>query len=285
MFQTIIRQALLLVLACLGVLATCAHGFAQTAQAGNDEQRASIMEKIELAILPEDFSRLNARKKRLETEVADLTKERDVQSAFLENSKGKQRFIEDRVARDKSNLKNLELTIVRLNQPRSSIDLRERLDGLRSELETTQARVTRTDIELAQTKVEIGVAEKALKDAAEKLADRRAQLLSVERSIDHNLNVEASRLKWRTVIALMFCIVLVVLIWWFFKIAQADEVVRRAVFSAQAGIQFLTLFCLVISIVLFGVAGILEGKELSALLGGLSGYILGRVTTAPSKND
>lgn len=285
MFEAINRQVLQFVFISLGVLATYTTSLAQTAQTSNDEQRASIIEKIELAILPEDFSRLNARKKRLEAEVADLTKERDVQSAFLENSRGKQRFIEDRLARDKSSLKNLELTIARLSQPRSSIDLRERLDGLRSDLETTQTRVTRTDVDLAQTKVEIGGAEKALKDAAEKLADRRAQLLSVERSIDHNLNVEASRLKWRTVIALMFCIVLVVLIWWFFRIAQADEVVRRAVFSAQAGIQFLTLFCLVISIVLFGVAGILEGKELSALLGGLSGYILGRVTTAPSKSD
>jgi hypothetical protein len=38
------------------------------------------------------------------------------------------------------------------------------------------------------------------------------------------------------------------------------------------------LFFLVIAIILFGILRILEGKELSALLGGLSGYILGRGT-------
>ncbi len=39
----------------------------------------------------------------------------------------------------------------------------------------------------------------------------------------------------------------------------------------QSGIQFLTLFSLVIAIILFGI----KGKELAALLGGLSGYIFG----------
>lgn len=38
----------------------------------------------------------------------------------------------------------------------------------------------------------------------------------------------------------------------------------------QSGIQFLTLFSLVIAIILFGITGILKGKELAALLGGLS---------------
>jgi hypothetical protein len=64
----------------------------------------------------------------------------------------------------------------------------------------------------------------------------------------------------------------------FFYIARIDERVRQAIFSGQAGIQFITLFSLVIAIILFGITGILEGKELAALLGGLSGYILGRVT-------
>jgi hypothetical protein len=40
--------------------------------------------------------------------------------------------------------------------------------------------------------------------------------------------------------------------------------------------QFITIFSLVIAIILFGITGILESKELSALLVGLSGFILGR---------
>jgi hypothetical protein len=56
----------------------------------------------------------------------------------------------------------------------------------------------------------------------------------------------------------------------------------RQVFSGRAGLQFITLFSLVIAIILFGIVEILEGKELAALLGGLSGYILGRSTSSPS---
>lgn len=65
----------------------------------------------------------------------------------------------------------------------------------------------------------------------------------------------------------------------FFVLSWQDQTVRRAIFSSQSGIQFLTLFSLVIAIILFGILEILEGKELAALLGGLSGYILGRVTS------
>ena len=53
---------------------------------------------------------------------------------------------------------------------------------------------------------------------------------------------------------------------------------RRAIYSGETGIQFLTLFSVVIAIILFGIINILEGKELAALLGGLSGYILGRTS-------
>ncbi|MBW2739630.1 MAG: hypothetical protein JRE64_12460 [Deltaproteobacteria bacterium] len=64
----------------------------------------------------------------------------------------------------------------------------------------------------------------------------------------------------------------------FFIISAIDENVRRAIFSSQSGIQFITLFSLVIAIILFGITDTLGGKELSALLGGISGYILGRVS-------
>lgn len=57
----------------------------------------------------------------------------------------------------------------------------------------------------------------------------------------------------------------------------------RQIFAGQAGIQFVTLFSLVIAIILFGIITILEGKELAALLGGLSGYILGRATPTGGK--
>jgi hypothetical protein len=76
-----------------------------------------------------------------------------------------------------------------------------------------------------------------------------------------------------------FAGMIVVLIVGFYGIALRDVNVRLAIFKGDAGIQFITLFSLVIAIILFGLLGILEGKELAALLGGLSGYILGKGTS------
>jgi hypothetical protein len=64
----------------------------------------------------------------------------------------------------------------------------------------------------------------------------------------------------------------------FFVVALYDDKVRTSIFSNESGIQFITLFSLVIAIILFGIVNILEGRELAAVLGGLSGYILGRGT-------
>ena len=255
---------------------------AQSLSDPKTDSTASLIEKIERLVLPEDFTRLNARKKKLETDIAELSKERDQQSALLEGTKTKLRFAEERSEKERFFLRDLENYRSRLTggNPKDFPDLKERLDRVTKDQDSIKGRIARADEEVAKAKLDISGADTGLKRAADKLTSGRADLSLVEQTIDYALNVEASRLKWRTVIAAMFCTVLVFLIWWFFKIAQADDVVRRAVFSAHAGIQFLTLFCLVISIVLFGVAGILEGKELSALLGGLSGYILGRVTTS-----
>ena len=62
----------------------------------------------------------------------------------------------------------------------------------------------------------------------------------------------------------------------FFVVAFTSNTVKTAIFAGDSGIQFVTMFSLVIAIILFGVLKILEGRELAALLGGLSGYILGR---------
>ena len=82
--------------------------------------------------------------------------------------------------------------------------------------------------------------------------------------------------KFRFWVSLLFGVLIAAVIGFFFLLAFRDEVMRRAIFSGETGIQFLTLFSLVIAIILFGITSILESKELSALLGGLSGYILGR---------
>lgn len=63
---------------------------------------------------------------------------------------------------------------------------------------------------------------------------------------------------------------------------SADGEMIKSLFSdSDRGMQFVTLFLLVVAVILFGIMGILESKELSALLGGLSGYILGRSSNPP----
>ena len=62
----------------------------------------------------------------------------------------------------------------------------------------------------------------------------------------------------------------------FFIVAYKDEKIRKSIFSGDSGLQFITIFSIIIAIILFGITEVLGGKEISALIGGISGYILGR---------
>jgi hypothetical protein len=119
----------------------------------------------------------------------------------------------------------------------------------------------------------------------ETIIDKALKKLTVSQTgldeeINDTLRTDGQRNVFKSEIAFAFAILVALVIGGFFFVAWKDEVVRRAIFSGESGIQFLTLFSVVIAIILFGITGILESKELAALLGGLSGYILGRVTTS-----
>ncbi|WP_323908269.1 hypothetical protein [Aeromonas caviae] len=107
-------------------------------------------------------------------------------------------------------------------------------------------------------------------------------LHSLQYLVEDRVNVilvpENARNQFKLYITGAFSALVGLVIIGFFFVSTKDETVRRSIFFSQSGIQFLTLFSLVIAIILFGITGVLEGKELSALLGGISGYILGRVT-------
>lgn len=49
--------------------------------------------------------------------------------------------------------------------------------------------------------------------------------------------------------------------------------------------EFITLFVLIISIILFGILKILEGRELAAILSGIAGYILGKSRPNKAEKD
>ena len=108
--------------------------------------------------------------------------------------------------------------------------------------------------------------------------DKQQLLASVEDTIQDLLNPDTAKQRFKSTVSMVFAALVGTVICGFFVIAFRDERVRQAIFSGQAGMQFVTLFSLVIAIILFGITSILEAKELAALLGGLSGYILGRVT-------
>ena len=76
--------------------------------------------------------------------------------------------------------------------------------------------------------------------------------------------------------SIAFAILVAIVIIGFFIIAGSNQEIKKIIFANEAGIQFVTVFSIVIAVILFGIIGVLEGKELSALLGGLSGYILGK---------
>lgn len=109
----------------------------------------------------------------------------------------------------------------------------------------------------------------------EDIKRKNAQITILLGTLTGQFSGEHSFKVWNSI---TFAILIGMVILGFFLVAFKDVDVRKAIFGGESGIQFVALFSIIIAIILFGISGILEGKELSALLGGLSGYILGRST-------
>jgi len=107
------------------------------------------------------------------------------------------------------------------------------------------------------------------------LAQKTQQASRIQSALASMLSPEE---EFKRTMSITFAILIAIVIVGFFILAFKDAKIRQEIFSGEVGMQFLTLFSLVIAIILFGITQILEGKELAALLGGLSGYILGRTT-------
>ena len=157
-------------------------------------------------------------------------------------------------------------------------------DEMKHQLAALQEKPTRTALE-EQTmqnlegKIKLTKTDLFLNDQIAKkkqlLTDDKDLLLCIQETIPQLTSPDQ---QFKGYMSGAFAALIAIVIGGFFLLASRDEVMRRAIFSGETGIQFLTLFSLVIAIILFGIINILEGKELAALLGGLSGYILGRTT-------
>jgi myosin heavy subunit len=136
--------------------------------------------------------------------------------------------------------------------------------------------IIKRESELEAAKKEQAALQKLAADA-ESLLDRLDERAQTLLSNDNAQNV------FTMISTIAFALLVGAIIFFFFNIANSSDSVKNAIFAGESGIQFVTLFSVVIAIILFGVLRILEGKELSALLGGLSGYILGRGSNRPER--
>jgi hypothetical protein len=136
--------------------------------------------------------------------------------------------------------------------------------------------VARTQDEIGEYEGDSASLEKSRQDLAALMQSRSL----VEHRIVTLLRDARDTGTFRWVTSVSFCILVLFVIVGFYIIAWYKDQIAYTIFAGEKGMQFITLFLIVIAIILFGIMGILEGKELSALLGGLSGYILGRTSTA-----
>ncbi|HEY9104808.1 hypothetical protein [Chitinimonas sp.] len=130
--------------------------------------------------------------------------------------------------------------------------------------------------EIANNQKTLQRAKDSLKEKRDAMSKKQEELYEMDERIAHALNVGSEQYIYRTVVSLIFAVIVFYLVLQFFKIVQGNDEVKKSIFAGDAGIQFITLFSIVIAVILFGILEILGANELSALLGGLSGYILGK---------
>jgi hypothetical protein len=116
------------------------------------------------------------------------------------------------------------------------------------------------------------------KDSLNTLLDsKKKQLMNAEYKINQLMIPKISQQNFMFWASIAFVILMCILLGTFFYVVSRDPITRQKIFGSDSGIQFIALFSIIIAIILFGLTGVLEGKELSALLGSVAGYILGKV--------
>ncbi len=126
------------------------------------------------------------------------------------------------------------------------------------------------------------IVNKTIYDArSQELETIKGQILQADRckvETDKQVRATLRQDAYRLWASLGFCLLVGLTIAAFFVTLHRSGDGAAEMLTGNQGIQIMTLFLIVIAIILFGLLGILESKELSALLGGITGYILGRVS-------
>lgn len=208
--------------------------------------------------LPNDFASLRVRRENLRSKIDKLQYEEIPKSNY-----------------DAQDFDYYEKQINFLNSELARLNYKKNLtDWEQSDIHRYKGELNRFSSLFAEAKK--SNPKQKLKDLNEELSKAKDEHSNVENRINELLSIEIAQQNFKKAISMTFAALVALVIVGFFCIAAYDPKVRQTIFSGQAGIQFLTLFSLVIAIILFGITDILGGKELSALLGGISGYILGR---------
>jgi hypothetical protein len=154
---------------------------------------------------------------------------------------------------------------------------------------TATADITMETQELQSLKNKLSERRKALKERQEEylqllsnIAVLEQDLKSCERTIDEALRPESEDQAFRTQMSIVFASLIGVLLIIFFLLIfmRGNKHIAKDLLS-ELGLQFITLFVLIIAVILFGILDILKGSELAAILAGISGYILGSKSSRP----
>lgn len=140
------------------------------------------------------------------------------------------------------------------------------VEGLRSELKKVEASEHAAHAALARVKLNI--------------RNLRFDIDRAQSAFTQNISVDIAQQSFKSQMSLIYaCLVgfLIMTVFATIIFSRNRELVQTLM--SEFGLQFVTLFVLIIAIILFGILGILEGKELAAILAGISGYILGRGAT------
>ena len=171
---------------------------------------------------------------------------------------------------DLPSVDKLERELTRLNRELTKTEKAKTPDPVAIESLKRTIETTSDNLEIAKASMP-----QLLTQRAQYERDGR-RLLEIERRIASLFDASRDVNRFRSNVTYTFGVLVFVVIVGFYVIAWNKQGVATTIFSGAMGMQFVTLFLIVIAIILFGIMGTLEGKELAALLGGLSGYILGR---------
>ncbi|AMR33211.1 hypothetical protein A0256_18195 [Mucilaginibacter sp. PAMC 26640] len=128
-------------------------------------------------------------------------------------------------------------------------------------------------------------ANKELIELKKSLSDKKGDLLRIQSKISQLMIPKINQQNLMFWAGIGFVLLMCILLGTFYFVVKTDSIIRGIIFSGDSGIQFIALFSIIVAIILLGLTGVLEGKELSALLGSVAGYILGKVKFSSASSN